>query len=139
MKVIEFDLGERISEVKQRVAAVMDAHTDELYLTFNGKLMTDSTLVAETGITRDVLIRAHGRIRGGATYGEWVCSFCKRGGCWASKPFCLRCGQMRQDVPADSNFVPKGYKGNFREQQRMGRTQKAQSSGNPTVHGPNMG
>ena len=133
------DQDERISDVKLRVATVMKAHTEEFYLTFNGKIMADTMLVAETGITRDMMIRAHGRIRGGATYGALHCSFCKRGGCWASKPFCFRCGQMRQDVPAESIFVPNGYKGNFREQQHMGRSQKAQPSVNPTVHGPNVG
>ena len=98
-KVTKFDLGERISDVTQRIAAVVGAPL--VSFTWNGKLRTDSTLVTETGVTRHAQIHAHGRIRGGATYGELVCSFCKRGllglqalllQVWADETRCS-CGQ----------------------------------------------
>ena len=46
--------------------------------------MDEDALIVESGISLDMQIHACGRLRGGATYGEWVCSFCIKGGCWAS-------------------------------------------------------
>ena len=105
-KVLHVHGYEKVSQVKQRISESM----------LNSKLLDEDALLIESGISRDMHIAVCGRLRGGATYGECVCSFCKRGGCWASKPFCFRCGQPRQNIPAGTGFPPNGYKGNFREQ-----------------------
>ena len=130
---------EKVSQVKHRISQSMRVPGDCFYLTLNGKLLDEDTLLIESGISRDMHIAACGRLRGGATCGECVCSFCRRGGCWASKPFCFRCGQPRQNIPAGLGFPPNGYRGNFREQQHMGRKQTPQSMGDPSVRGPMFG
>ena len=76
-----------------------------------------------------------GRLLGGATkgtsfpqYHEWFCVRCQRGGCWATKFSCFRCGLSRLESEAATGGFPqptsegggKG-KGVFREAQYPGR------------------
>ena len=138
-KVLHVHAYEKVSQVKLRISESMRVPGDCFYLTLHSKLLDEDTLVIESGISRDMHIVACGRLRGGASYGEWVCSFCKKGGCWASKPFCFRCGQPRQNIPAGMGFPPNGYRGNFREQQHMGRKQTPQPMGDPTMRRPLFG
>ena len=138
-KVLQVHGYEKVSQVKQRISESVRVPGDCFYLTLNSKLLDEDALIVESGISRDMHISVCGRLRGGATYGEWVCSFCKRGGCWASKPFCFRCGQPRQNIPAGMGFPPNGYKGNFREQQHMGRKPTPQTMGDPSMRGPVFG
>ena len=138
-KVLQVHGYEKVSQVKQRISESMRVPGDCFYVTLNSKLLDEDALIVESGISRDMHISVCGRLRGGATYGEWVCSFCKRGGCWASKPFCFRCGQPRQNIPAGMGFPPNGYKGNFREQQHVGRKLTPQAMGNPSMRGPVFG
>ena len=137
-KELQVHGSEKVSKVKQRISESMRVPGDCFYLTLNSRLLDEDALIVESGISRDVQISVCRRLRGGATYGEWVCSFCKRGGCWASKPFCFRCGQPRQSIPAGMGFPPNGYKGNFREQQHMGRKPTPQTMGDPSIRGASV-
>ena len=78
-KVLHVHGYEKVSQVKLRVSESMRVPGDCFYVTLNSKLLDEDTLLIESAISRDMHIAACGRLRGGATYGEWVCSFCKEG------------------------------------------------------------
>ena len=105
------------------------------YLTFQGTLLHGGHTIGEVGIGRDASLAMRGRLLGGATkgtsfpqYHEWYCVRCQRGGCWATKFSCFRCGLSRLESEAATGGFPqptskgggKG-KGVFREAQYPGR------------------
>ena len=92
-------------------------------------------MIGEVGIGRDASLTMRGRLLGGANkgasfpqYHEWYCVRCQRGGCWATKFSCFRCGLSRLESEAAMGGFPeptskgggKG-KGVFREAQYPGR------------------
>ena len=105
------------------------------YLTFQGSLLHGGHVIGEVGIGRDASLTMRGRLLGGANkgasfpqYHEWYCVRCQRGGCWATKFSCFRCGLSRLESEASMGGFPqptskgggKG-KGVFREAQYPGR------------------
>ena len=105
------------------------------HLTFQGTLLHGGHSIGEVGIGRDASLAMRGRLLGGATkgtsfpqYHEWYCVRCQRGGCWATKFSCFRCGFSRLESEAatggfhqpTSKGGGKG-KGVFREAQYPGR------------------
>ena len=77
------------------------------YLTFQGTLLHGGHSIGEVGIGRDASLAVRGRLLGGATkgtsfpqYHEWYCVRCQRGGCWATKFSCFRCGLSRLESEA---------------------------------------
>ena len=103
------------------------------YLTFQGTLLHGGHTIGEVGIGRDASLAMRGRLLGGATkgtsfpqYHEWYCVRCQRGGCWATKFSCFRCGLSRLESEAATGVpTSKGggkEKGVFREAQYPGRS-----------------
>ena len=132
------------------------------YLTFQGTLLHGGHMIGEVGIGRDASLTMRGRLLGGATkgtsfpqYHEWYCVRCQRGGCWATKFSCFRCGLSRLESEAAMGGFPqptskgggKG-KGVFREAQYPGRggdgvprnvpptTRRVPNSGKPPAGSP---
>ena len=66
--------SEKVSQVKQRIPESMRLPGDCFYLTLNSRLLDEDPLIVESGISRDMQMSACGRLRGGATCGERVCS-----------------------------------------------------------------
>ena len=93
--------------------------------------------IREVGIGRDASLALRCRLFGGANnkgtsfpqFHEWYCVRCQRGGCWATKFSCFRCGLSRlESEAATGGFhqpTSKGggkEKGVFREAQYPGRS-----------------
>ena len=105
------------------------------YLTFQGTLLHGGHTIGEVGIGRDASLTMRGRLLGGANKGasfpqfhEWYCVRCQRGGCWATKFSCFRCGLSRlESEAAMGGFLQPTSKGGgkgkgvFREAQYPGR------------------
>ena len=124
-----------ISDFILLVSQSTAAPETSFYLTFQGTLLHGGHTIGEVGIGRDASLAMRGRLLGGATkgtsfpqYHEWYCVRCQRGGCWATKFSCFRCGLSRLESEAATGGFPqptskgggKG-KGVFREAQYPGR------------------
>ena len=85
------------------------------YLTFQGTLLHGGHTIGEVGIGRDASLAMRERLLGGATKGTsfpqyhvWYCVRCQRGGCWATKFSCFRCGLSRLESEAATGVVERG-------------------------------
>ena len=107
-----------------------------MVVTRSGRLELGDHTIKAIGIGRDASLTVRGRLLGGANkgasfpqYHEWYCVRCQRGGCWATKFSCFRCGLSRLESEAAAGGFPhptskcggKG-KGVFREAQYPGRS-----------------
>ena len=92
------------------------------YLTFSGRDLRYVPCPSSLH-ERDSTFRMQSRLLGGVplqpTPGEWFCSACNRGGCWASRRTCFRCLAAR---PAEdsTSFQPQPKGRNQRERLALG-------------------
>ena len=104
------------------------------YLTLNGKCLTVEAL-QEMDRSSPISLVIYGRLRGGSSSvpGDWVCSRCHIGGCWA-KSRCFRCGAPRNSAPQDVGpSLPR------RESHHPGRAPKPKPAPvNPTFREPRV-
>ena len=109
---------------------------DCFYLTLNSGLLDEDALIVESGISRDMQISACGRLRGGTTYGEWVCSFCKMEA--VGLPSLSVSGVVSQDKTFPLVWFSAQWIQGVREQQHI-RIPTAQTVGDPSMRRPVFG
>ena len=88
------------------LAALVHCHSlvlvEACYLVKEGKRMGDHNTLAKEGVLPGDTVHVCGRLRAGAqatfpSHMDWFCVVCKRGGWWASRPRCFRCGLSRAE------------------------------------------
>ena len=75
---------------------------EAFYLVKEGKRMGDHNTLVKEGVLPGDFVHMCGRLRAGAqatfpSHMDWFCVACNRGGCWASRPRCFRCGLSRAE------------------------------------------
>ena len=75
---------------------------EAFYLVKEGKRMGDHNILVQEGVLPGDTVHMCGRLRAGAqttfpSHMDWFCVACNRGGCWASRPRCFRCGLSRAE------------------------------------------
>ena len=75
---------------------------DAFHLVKEGRRMGDYNTLVKEGVLRGDTVHMCGRLRAGAqatfpSHMDWFCVACNRGGCWASRPRCFRCGLSRAE------------------------------------------
>ena len=82
--------------------------TEDVWVTYNGKLVQPGDTIGHVGIGKDDTLRCHGRLRGGAQRfrsqpvdipGQWTCQACGQERVWPVKTRCFRCGCPKGHVP----------------------------------------
>ena len=111
-------------DLERLVSEVTRIPTQCFHLTNNGTRLESVGDLRSVGPDSRVLMT--GRLAGGARPvipGEWKCAVCSAVGCWPTRKTCHRCGSQRSETaPAQPGQFVNGYKGNFREQNGLGRT-----------------
>ena len=75
---------------------------EAFYLVKEGKRMGDHNMLVQEGVSPGDTVHMCGRLRAGAqtnfpSHMDWFCVACNKGGCWASRPRCFRCGLSRAE------------------------------------------
>ena len=75
---------------------------EAFYLVKEGKRMGDHNMLVQEGVLPGDTVHMCGRLRAGAqptfpSHMDWFCVACNKGGCWASRPRCFRCGLSRAE------------------------------------------
>ena len=82
--------------------------TEDVWVTYNGKLVQPGDTIGHTGIGKNDTLRCGGRLRGGAQRyrskpvdipGQWTCQACGQERVWHVKTRCFRCGCPKGHVP----------------------------------------
>ena len=110
--------------------------TEDVWVTYNGKLVQPGDTIGHIGIGSDDTLRCCGRLRGGAQRyrsqpvdipGQWTCQACGQERVWPVKTRCFRCGCPKGHVPLQPEPFPVGP---------LGRAPQRTAPTNPTFRPP---
>ena len=106
-----------VAELAQCFQLRSSVPAESFYLVKAGRHLHDSKTLGEEEWGPGDTIHMYGRLRGGssnfASHADWHCASCDRGGCWASRLQCYRCGLPRSESERVTASMPhsKGKKG----------------------------
>ena len=148
--LFSFTEEDTVLDLRNRIAMACKVSVDQFELVFQSRTLRSSVQVRSTGVQRGHTFCMQGALKGGmqrqGLTGEWDCTQCGATRVWPARTSCFRCGFKRDGSgytasvlnsirESQDHFVPQSVPirgtGNG-----LGRTQRNQSSGCPTVRAP---